>query len=108
VRWLPSRVRALLSDLARASPTRPSDNSCLRDAGHVPPDVYTTPHFDMHFYLVSQEALMNISAGPCGQLSREDFTAANQPIPVSCFPGGGYVNMAAGVPMVSDAVCTLP
>lgn len=33
-------------------------------AGHPPPDIYTVPHFDIHFYLTPAEAVEAIVGGP--------------------------------------------
>lgn len=33
-------------------------------AGHPPPDVYTVPHYDVHFYLLDEETVEGIPAGP--------------------------------------------
>jgi hypothetical protein len=33
-------------------------------AGHPPPDVYTVPHFDVHFYMISPETVESIQTGP--------------------------------------------
>lgn len=71
-------------------------------AGHEPPGVYTSPHMDFHFYLIPQEQVMNITAGPCANLSPDSFTAANQPVPEQCFPGGAYVNLGATVPAMGN------
>jgi hypothetical protein len=32
--------------------------------GHPPPQVYTVPHFDFHFYMISPSAQMAIAGGP--------------------------------------------
>lgn len=32
--------------------------------GHPPPDVYTVPHYDFHFYMVPEEVVENIVTGP--------------------------------------------
>ena len=33
-------------------------------AGHPPPGIYTVPHFDFHFYTISDAARMGIQGGP--------------------------------------------
>lgn len=33
-------------------------------AGHPPPGIYTVPHFDFHFYMISDAARMAIPGGP--------------------------------------------
>lgn len=32
--------------------------------GHPPPDVYTVPHFDFHFYMLPEETVEDITSGP--------------------------------------------
>lgn len=32
--------------------------------GHPPADVYTVPHFDMHFYMIPEETVEQITTGP--------------------------------------------
>lgn len=70
--------------------------------GHALENVYSVPHFDFHFYLVPEAAVMNITAGPCLGLSPEAFYAANQPIPEACFPGGKWANMMAVAPYMGN------
>src|SRR5215831_15377046 len=35
-------------------------------AGHIPPGVYDTPHFDVHFEMAPIAEIFAIEAGPCG------------------------------------------
>lgn len=51
--------------------------------GHIPPGVYDTPHFDVHFYLDSIENTFAIQAGPCGpeHVRCDQFAQARLPVP---------------------------
>ena len=51
--------------------------------GHIPPGVYDTPHFDVHFYLDSIESTFAIQSGPCGpeHVRCDQFAEARQPVP---------------------------
>lgn len=46
---------------AKASETTPFKTLMLNwnPSGHEPDDVYTIPHFDIHFYMVSEQEIMN-------------------------------------------------
>lgn len=48
-------------------------------AGHVPPRVYDTPHFDLHFYTITSEARHSIEAP-----SAEDACRISDFSPVTC------------------------
>lgn len=37
-------------------------------SGHPTEGVYTIPHFDFHFYMISEEEVMNITGAPCRRL----------------------------------------
>ena len=46
-------------------------------AGHPPPHIYAVPHFDVHFYLNSNEERLAIRPGPCPVLVNcEDYEKA--------------------------------
>lgn len=65
--------------------------------GHNPPHVYDKPHFDMHFYMVDEEAVRAIRPGSCGELiDCADFERARKPLaPALVAPG--YVDVGAAV-----------
>lgn len=65
--------------------------------GHVPPGVYDLPHFDMHFYTVSEAAIDNVRLGPCeGYINCEDRERALKPLPAKFAPEG-YIDVGAAV-----------
>jgi hypothetical protein len=53
--------------------------------GHMPPGIYDSPHFDVHFYIASIEDTFAIQDGPCGPefVACDDFTMAKQPVPAN-------------------------
>lgn len=64
--------------------------------GHVPPN-WLVPHFDFHFYMVSQEAVLSLRTGPCGILMNcDDFAVAVKPVDARFVPPD-YVNIDAAV-----------
>lgn len=76
--------------------------------GHPPLDVYSSPHFDVHFFQIPESEVNEIlPAGPnatvvCTEgLSVESFAKANIPIPEKCFPEG-YANLNAVAPFMGN------
>jgi hypothetical protein len=66
--------------------------------GHIPPGIYDLPHFDVHFYMVSREAVRQIRPGSCGDLvDCEDFERGIKPVPERYVPPD-YVDLKAVVP----------
>ncbi|TDC37385.1 hypothetical protein E1211_10385 [Micromonospora sp. 15K316] len=56
-------------------------------AGHLPEHIYDRPHFDVHFYMNSNEERLAIRPGPCGMLVNcEDFEVGARPIPARYMP----------------------
>jgi hypothetical protein len=54
--------------------------------GH-PPSIWEVPHFDFHFYTVSEEEVQAIRPGPCGALINcEDFERGTKPVPAPYLP----------------------
>lgn len=53
--------------------------------GHMPPGVYDTPHFDIHFMIESEETILSIEDGPCGPefVRCDQFELARKPVPVN-------------------------
>ena len=68
-------------------------------AGHLPPGIYDTPHFDVHFMVESIENIYAIHPGPCGpEMVRCDQLAiGRKPVPGNYVPAG-YVDVGAVVP----------
>jgi hypothetical protein len=66
-------------------------------AGHPPPGIYTVPHFDVHFFFVSEETRESIPGGPATMFPDEQY------VPDSYAPdsvntpdmGMHYVNLQA-------------
>lgn len=64
--------------------------------GHIPEN-WAVPHFDFHFYMVSQEAVKNIRTGSCGILMNcDDFAIATKPVEARFVPPD-YINIGAAV-----------
>jgi len=53
--------------------------------GHIPPGVYDTPHFDVHFVMEPIEKVMAIRPGPCGpeRVRCDQFERARRPVPAN-------------------------
>jgi hypothetical protein len=51
--------------------------------GHIPPGVYSLPHFDVHFYIDPIEKIFAIAPGPCGPefVRCDQFKIATRPLP---------------------------
>jgi hypothetical protein len=64
--------------------------------GHMPP-IWTVPHFDFHFYMVSEDEVKAIRTGTCGEkIDCEDFERATVPIPPAYMPEN-YADVGAAV-----------
>jgi hypothetical protein len=52
--------------------------------GHIPEGIYSVPHFDYHFYLMSEQERATVTAGAC--TTKEDGLVPNPPgvVPVTC------------------------
>ena len=53
--------------------------------GHIPPGVYDTPHFDVHFYMEPIARIFALQSGPCGPelMNCDQFAIAKQPVPAN-------------------------
>lgn len=62
--------------------------------GHLPPGIYTVPHFDMHFYMLPEDEVEDIPAinFPPGQEGAEPY---DEPIPEDQFPPNYFREMAS-------------
>ena len=70
--------------------------------GHIPPGVYDLPHFDFHFYVVSQESVQAIGVGPCGIfMDCGHFEQATQPVPAK-YIHRQHVSVGAAVAAMGD------
>lgn len=55
-------------------------------AGHEPPGIYDQPHFDVHFYTISDEERRTIHPGD------SEFSAKGQRLPDATYIPAGYIN----------------
>ena len=76
--------------------------------GHPPLGVYSSPHFDFHFFQMPESEVNAIlpagsnDAVVCTEgLNVESFAKANTPIPEMCFPEG-YANLNAVAPFMGN------
>lgn len=70
--------------------------------GHQPPGIYDAPHFDMHFYMQSNEDRMNIRLGPCAEVVNcDDMKTAQKPLPAGYAPAD-YVDVGAVMGMMGN------
>ena len=71
--------------------------------GHIPPGVYDTPHFDVHFYMESIERVFAIQAGPCGpeHVRCDQFALARKPLPGNYMPAS-HVDVGAVAPAMGN------
>jgi hypothetical protein len=56
--------------------------------GHIPPEVFDKPHFDVHFYIEPMENIFAIERGTCGPefVRCDQFAVARKPVPVNYVP----------------------
>ncbi|MWV40589.1 hypothetical protein [Natrialba sp. INN-245] len=57
-------------------------------SGHPPEEIYDVPHFDIHFYMVGEREIENISGGPLGEMPLPFLGIAAYDIPDDQFPEG--------------------
>ena len=83
---LPVEGNESVLELPAAIEATPFDHFALNwsPQGHDPTDVYTVPHFDLHFYMVSPQERAAIKAGTC--TTEQDNRIPNPPgaVPVTC------------------------
>ncbi len=60
--------------------------------GHIPPGVYTVPHFDFHFYMISEAARAKITA------QGDDLERARKQPPPDLMPAGYVLPAGTEVP----------
>lgn len=61
--------------------------------GHPPPMVYTVPHFDVHFYMITQAARDGIVLGDAQLAAKMVLAPAAEFIPAGYAPGGASTQM---------------
>jgi hypothetical protein len=71
--------------------------------GHIPPGVYDSPHFDVHFYIEPIEKIYAIKPGPCGPefVNCEQFKIATRPLPPEYMPPD-YKSVGAVAPAMGN------
>ena len=76
--------------------------------GHTPPDVFDTPHFDVHFYIEPIENIFAIQRGTCGpEIVRCDqFAQGRKPIPSNYLPPN-FQDLGLVAPAMGNHLCDL-
>lgn len=69
--------------------------------GHEPDKIYTTSHFDFHFYTQSADETNAIAPGPCQGLDCEVYKRAVKEVPAQYVPAN-YKNVGAVVPRMGN------
>lgn len=70
--------------------------------GHAPLGTYDLPHFDVHFYMASREAIRQIKPGPCGDMvDCEDYERGIIPVPEK-YVAKDYVDLQVVVPNMGN------
>ncbi len=71
--------------------------------GHVPPGIYDTPHFDIHFMIEPIESIYSIESGPCGPefVRCDQFDVAVEPVPAE-YVAADFQNFDAVVPAMGN------
>jgi hypothetical protein len=51
--------------------------------GHIPPGIYDSPHFDVHFFMEPIAKIFALQSGPCGPelMNCDQYAIAKQPVP---------------------------
>ena len=70
--------------------------------GHMPPDVYDKPHFDVHFYLTPEEQRKEIRVGPCGELVHCDDYELAEKLPDHQYYPPKYESTGAVAPAMGN------
>ena len=69
--------------------------------GH-PPEVWSVPHFDFHFYIASRNQIAGIRVGPCKFfINCDDFKRATMPVPAK-YVAADHVSVDAAVSMMGN------
>lgn len=71
--------------------------------GHVPPGIYDTPHFDVHFMIEPIEKIFALQAGPCGpeHMRCDQFETARKPVPAAYMPAA-FKDVGAAAPAMGN------
>lgn len=76
--------------------------------GHIPPGVYDTPHFDIHFYIDSIANVFALQDGPCGPefVRCDQFELAKKPVPAN-YMHPDYQDVGAVAPAMGNHLLDL-
>ena len=98
------RVLPLPSELARRA-DMPFKWAMLNwnPRGHIPPRVYDTAHFDVHFMIEPIENIYAIHPGPCGpeHARCDQFAIGRRPMPANYVPAS-HIDVGAVVPAMGN------
>lgn len=100
---LPKSVTGLILQFPGAAEATPFQYLSFdwNPQGHEPDKIYTTPHFDFHFYTQSADATNAIAPGPCQGLDCEVYKRAVKEVPSQYTPAN-YKNVGAVVPRMGN------
>lgn len=70
--------------------------------GHMPPDVYDKPHFDVHFYLTEPEQRQEIRVGACGELVHCDDYPLGKKLPEAKYYPSQFKDTDAVAPAMGN------
>jgi hypothetical protein len=76
--------------------------------GHIPPEVYDVPHFDVHFYLAPIADVLAIGPGACGPefVDCDAYAVAKKPVPEGLLPPD-FKDVDAVVPAMGNHLIDL-
>lgn len=76
--------------------------------GHIPPGIYDSPHFDVHFYIAPIEDVLAIEPGPCGPefVRCDQYEIARRPLPPNYMPAD-YQDVEAVAPAMGNHLIDL-
>ena len=76
--------------------------------GHIPPGVYDTPHFDVHFFMESIANVFAIQAGACGPefVRCDQFQIGRKPVPAN-YMHADFKDVEAVVPAMGNHLVDL-
>jgi hypothetical protein len=76
--------------------------------GHIPPGVYDTPHFDVHFYMQPIADVFALQSGPCGPefMRCDQYEVARKPLP-SNYMHPDFKDVGAAVPAMGNHLIDL-
>jgi len=71
--------------------------------GHIPPGIYDSPHFDIHFYMEPIANIFALQRGPCGleSLRCDQYERARQPLPAN-YMHPDYQDIGAAAPAMGN------